>query len=283
MNYDAIAVGGGLAGSSIAKQLALSGQKILVLERETRFKDRVRGENILPWGVSTARRLGILDDLLAAGAVQVPYFNTYIGGERDEPRDLRITTPHGESALNMYHPDMQEALLEAAIHAGAEIIRGAIVLGVEFEKPGRDPSVIFEVNGERRTLSARLVIGADGRASKMRGWANFEVQRNPKLLVIAGLPIQGTDVPEDANHLFFGNGLATLFVPLGSKRARVYVVYPELDGRKGLSGNGKVPEFFQLSQTAGAPDSWFTNAEPGGPLAEFSGADHWVGSPQRMA
>ena len=280
MSYDAIAVGGGLAGSSIAKQLALSGRKILVLERETRFKDRVRGENMLPWGVSAARRLGILDDLLAAGAVQVPYWITYFRGEPDEARDLRITTPHGESLLNIYHPDMQETLLQAAVGAGAELIRGAIVLGVE-SRPDRDPSVLFEVDGQRRTLSTRLVIGADGRTSQMRGWANFSVQRNPEWLMIAGLLIQGTDVPEDAIHFFVGDGIATLFAPLGNKRARVYFVYPGINGRKGLSGKEKVHEFFQLSQAAGAPTSWFTNAEPIGPLAEFSGADHWVDSPAK--
>jgi 2-polyprenyl-6-methoxyphenol hydroxylase-like FAD-dependent oxidoreductase len=99
--------------------------------------------------------------------------------------------------------------------------------------------------------------------------------------MIAGLLIQGTDVPEDAIHLFFGNGIATLFAPLGKKRARIYVIYPEINGRKGLSGKEKVNEFFQLSQAAGAPSSWFTNAEPIGPLAEFSGADHWVDSPAK--
>jgi hypothetical protein len=31
------------------------------LEREEKFKDRVRGENMLPWGVAAARRLGVLD------------------------------------------------------------------------------------------------------------------------------------------------------------------------------------------------------------------------------
>ena len=280
MNFDAITVGGGLAGSSIAKQLALNGRKILVLERETRFKDRVRGENMLPWGVSVARRLGILDDLLAAGAVHVPYWITYIGGVRVEARDLRITTPHGESSLNIYHPDMQEAMLQVAVRAGAELIRGATVLGVD-SGPDRDPCVLFEVDGQRRTLNARLVIGADGRASHVRGWANFSVQRNPELLMIAGVLIQGTDVPEDAIHLFFGNGLATLFVPLSNKRARIYVVYPGINGRKGLSGNEKVSEFFQLSKAAGAPSSWFTNVEPIGPLAEFSGADHWVDAPAK--
>jgi flavin-dependent dehydrogenase len=46
MKYDAIVVGGGLGGSALADQLARAGHNVLVLERETQFKDRVRGENI---------------------------------------------------------------------------------------------------------------------------------------------------------------------------------------------------------------------------------------------
>src|SRR4029077_1848698 len=84
----------------------------LVLERETRFKDRVRGENMVQWGVAAARRLGLVDDLIAAGGHQPRSWITYIFGNPVSKRDLRATTPHGEVSLNIYHPDMQEALLE---------------------------------------------------------------------------------------------------------------------------------------------------------------------------
>ena len=50
MARDAIIVGGGLGGSALAEQLARAGRNVLVLERETKFRDRVRGENMLPWG-----------------------------------------------------------------------------------------------------------------------------------------------------------------------------------------------------------------------------------------
>jgi len=72
MSYDAIIVGGGLAGSALADQLARSNYTVLVLERETQFKDRVRGENMLPWGVAAARRLGIYDNLVSAGGHPAP-------------------------------------------------------------------------------------------------------------------------------------------------------------------------------------------------------------------
>ena len=39
-------VGGGLGGASLAKAMAERGYRVPVLERETRFKDRVRGEQM---------------------------------------------------------------------------------------------------------------------------------------------------------------------------------------------------------------------------------------------
>src|SRR5438093_682427 len=40
-SYDIITVGGGLAGSALAKAMAERGARVLVVERETHFKDRV--------------------------------------------------------------------------------------------------------------------------------------------------------------------------------------------------------------------------------------------------
>ena len=41
VRYDVITVGCGLAGAALAKNLAERGHRVLVLEREPRFKDRV--------------------------------------------------------------------------------------------------------------------------------------------------------------------------------------------------------------------------------------------------
>jgi 2-polyprenyl-6-methoxyphenol hydroxylase-like FAD-dependent oxidoreductase len=280
MTFDAITVGGGLAGSVLAAALARAGHRVLVLECESQFKDRVRGENMLPWGVAAARRLGLVDDLIAAGGHQPRSWITYLFGNPVMNRDLHDTTPHGEVSLNIYHPSMQEALLERASRGGAEVTRRAKVVSVD-AGPGRMPTVTFEHEGSRQTLSARVVVGADGRASQVRGWGGFKTQRNPDLLTIAGTLIQGTDVPDDAVHLAFGSGCATLVAPLGDRRARTYYVYPGAAGRRGLSGKNKVQEFIQLCKAAGVPESWFTGAESIGPLAEFQGADNWVESPAK--
>lgn len=52
--YDIITVGGGLGGAALAKAMAEHGARVLVLEAESRFRDRVRGESMLPWGVAEA-------------------------------------------------------------------------------------------------------------------------------------------------------------------------------------------------------------------------------------
>ena len=109
MSYDAIIVGGGLGGSTLAKNLAEAEHRVLVLERETRFKDRVRGEQMHPWGVTAARSLGVYDHIVGN---QTRWFITYLGGEPMAKRDLAETTPHGVGSFKLSQPDMQEAHLD---------------------------------------------------------------------------------------------------------------------------------------------------------------------------
>ena len=167
MNYDVVIVGGGLGGSTLAKNLAEAGHRVLVLERETRFKDRVRGEQMHPWGVTAAQSLGVYDQIVGN---QTRWWITYMGGTPVAKRDLAETTPHGVGSFNFYHPDMQESLLRLAEQSGAEVRRGVTVDSVV---PGSPPSVKVQENGHRDEISARIVVGADGRNSMARSWAGF--------------------------------------------------------------------------------------------------------------
>ncbi|MDA2926578.1 FAD-dependent monooxygenase [Acidobacteria bacterium AH-259-G07] len=275
MSFDAIIVGGGLGGSALAKNLAEAGHRVLVLERETRFKDRVRGEQMHPWGVAAARSLGVYDHIIGN---QTRWWITYLGGSPMAKRDLARTTPHGVGSFNFYHPDMQESLLGLAEQTGAEVRRGITVDSVV---PGSPPSVKFQKNGKREVISAQVVVGADGRNSMVRSWAGFQVQQDPDRLLIAGTLLEVTPVPDDSTHLVAGPEGAVLMAPLGEKRARVYYLYRKADGDQHLSGNQKVSEFLSNCRAAGAPGEWFDGTHIAGPLAQFNGADHWVDHPAR--
>lgn len=277
MNADVIIVGGGIAGSTLATVLARKGKKVLVLEREEKFKDRVRGENMLPWGVATARRLGVFDDLVAAGAHLVPFFNMWVMGQQTEHRPLPQSTPGGDSGINIYHPDMQEALLAGAVKAGADVKRGTNVQKIS--EDGGKWTVTFGDDETSQSATARLVVGADGRFSKMREWGGFTVERDPELLRIAGTIVHNSCVPDDGVHLAMGPGVLSFIAPLGKKRARMYFCYMPAMGDRKLSGKDKVPAFVEALRSTCAPGDWFDGIEVVGPLAEFDGADQWVPSP----
>jgi flavin-dependent dehydrogenase len=120
--YDIVTIGGGLGASALARTMAERGAKVLVLEQERRFRDRVRGEYVCPWGVAEAKELGIFELLRRNCACELPWADLGFG-----PRNLVETTPQQLPGLSFSHPEMQEALLAAAEAVGAEVRRGVTV------------------------------------------------------------------------------------------------------------------------------------------------------------
>lgn len=278
MTYDVISVGGGLAGSAVGHTLAKAGMKVLVLEREERFRDRVRGEGLLPWGVNEARDLGLYDILMSSCGHAVNHWASHAWRAK---RNLPETTPRASHCMDFHHPTMQEAMLGAAEGAGAEVRRGVVVTGVE---PGSTPTVSVRTESGTETISARLIVGADGRASKARAWAGFEMEYAPPRLMTAGLLVGDLEVDDDTVFGFrkAGAGEGTLLFPLGDGRVRVYFFYRAMNGeRRKYSGPKRFDEFLGACVGVGLPVEWTEHAKPAGPLAEFDGADKWIGQPYR--
>ena len=167
VTYDVITVGGGLAGAALGFALAQAGRRVLIVEREVRFRDRVRGEYLEAWGVAEAHALDLIETLSRAGAREMPWITTWVGGMAAIRSDVRTINPGGFAPLCLSHPAMQEAVLAAAEEAGAELLRPATVVRVT---PGSRPSALMRrEDGSTETYAARLVVGADGRESKARG------------------------------------------------------------------------------------------------------------------
>jgi 2-polyprenyl-6-methoxyphenol hydroxylase-like FAD-dependent oxidoreductase len=271
-------VGGGIGGASLAGVMAAKGAKVLVLEREQVFKDRVRGEALLPWGVGEARRLGIYDRLKQTCAHEQPWFDFHLGPIQMVHRDLPATTPQAAPMCNFYHPKMQETVIDAAATAGADVRRGATVGEV---KGGAGPSVTFEHDGQSHEVRARMVVVADGRVSPARKSCGFTVEHDPPSLVLAGILLDGVAAPEDAGFLMLNPMLfqGAFVFPQGGGRARAYLAYPVANRR--LQGETDIPRFVAEFARTGVPTEFLANAQPAGPLASFETADTWVSHPYR--
>jgi menaquinone-9 beta-reductase len=283
--YDVITIGGGLAGAALAKRLAENGVRVLVLEREVAFRDRVRGEQMHSWGVAEARTLGLYRLLLETCGHEVRYWSDqFVGFSEFGRRDLVKTSPHRAGSLNFYHPDMQSVVIGAAAAAGATIRRGARVVDLV---SGGLPGVRFHEDGNGESVCrARLVVGADGRNSVCRRWGGFHVERDPEGMVIAGLLMEGLAAPEDRMSASLNPrlGMISLTVPLGGGRFRAYVSIHQ-DAREPtaapLTGEANVPAFVTASIASGAPAKWYEGARAAGPLASYDARDTWVSHPHR--
>jgi len=272
-DYDLIAVGGGLGGSAVARVMAAAGARVLILEQEPKFKDRVRGEFLAPWGVAEARRLKI-DDLLESCGCYVSKIEMGMG----TPRDLAATTPQGLPALGFSHPEMQEALLESASSAGAEVRRSTVVTDIQ---PGQPPQVQFRAPGGSEKVSARMVVAADGRSSAARKWTGFEVKYQPHPFLFAGVLLSGLAMPRDLGHYCFNPAIAmvTAIVYQGKDRFRTYLAYPT-DGMERLQGDQSLPRFLEQSRrTTASPNFYDGIVHIIGPLASFSCDEDWVEHP----
>ena len=275
--YDLAIVGGGLGGASLARCMAAQGVRVLVLERETQFKDRIRGEFLVSWGVAEAKALGIFDLLTEHVAHEVPWVDFYTGADLELHRDMMTTTSSHLPCLSFYHPAMQELLLAAAEDAGAEVRRGISVQGVQ---PGKSPKVFAGLNGHGEEISARLVVGADGRSSCVRTSADFTIQRDPENMQMAGILMDDVSAPEDIGHLIVNPALgqqAVLF-PQGGGRARIYFCF-HAGTLPRFQGPQDVPRVLDSCQQAGMNPDFCRKAKPAGPLATFDGAEVWVDHP----
>ena len=272
--YDIITVGGGLGGSALAIAMARQGRRVLVIESEPQFRDRVRGEQLATWGVAEAQELGLLDLLLSSCGHELPWWDIFFGGAQVQHRNLAETTPQQLSNLTFFHPEMQETLLREAASVGAEVRRDAGVRGVE---PGERPAVLVQHDGQQERIECRLVVGADGRGSMVRRWGGFHVRRDPDRLQIGGILMENCPFADDSAHMYMNPsaGLTSLIFAQEGKRARLYLVSRVADS-PGHSGDKDLPGFLEGCEQAGVDASALKSARYSGPLATFKGADTWV-------
>jgi menaquinone-9 beta-reductase len=279
-SVDLLIVGGGIAGSTLARAMAVGGAHVLVAEKETAFRDRIRGEVLLPWGSVEAKALDIYEPLLATCGREAPYEIFCYNGEAAPARDFRTSTPKGTCVLSFYHPSMQEELANSAKSAGAEVWRGAALRAVH---PGTVPEVEVSVAGQLRRVRAKLVVGADGRDSTLATQLGFEPERTPQELFTTGLQFSASMQIQPALYfLLHGvSGRGSVVIQNGPRNYRIYLFHHKDALPRRLSGSRDYAAAFSHFRELGVPAEWLDAATPHGILASFDGAFRWITTPAK--
>ncbi len=265
---EVVIIGGGVAGASLACGLASHGLQVVVIERERRFTDRVRGEYLAPWGVEEASQLGLLEELdeRATTLARMRLLDSADGGE-DDVVELDNCVPGVDGARGIGHPTLCEILVDQARLAGAEVLtdtRSSVELAPR-------PTVRTH---EGRVFEPRIVVGADGSNSSVRLAVGLGWQRRASAVFGAGMLVEGYRGPADVACEGTAGDAMSYIIPQGDDRARLYLNYCTSEGPSRL-GTPRRSGFLQAFPADWAPGSSFA---PAGPCRVVPLTDGWPDS-----
>jgi 2-polyprenyl-6-methoxyphenol hydroxylase-like FAD-dependent oxidoreductase len=204
-DYDVAIVGASLAGCTAAMLLARSGARVALVERSPdpqAFK-RICSHYIQSSGVRPLERLGMIEPMMEAGAVRSRACAWTRWGWVDPPAGS--TLPSG---INLRRERLDPLIRKMASETpGVELILGHGVHELVYDGKrvcgcrSRDP------HGQTLELRARLVVGADGRGSRVAKLAQVDTKTSPHGRFAYGGYFEGPPPPR------FPNGVLWLLDP----------------------------------------------------------------------
>jgi 2-polyprenyl-6-methoxyphenol hydroxylase-like FAD-dependent oxidoreductase len=146
---------------------------------------------------------------------------------------------------------------------------------------GTPPRIAFRQDGERAELHPRLVIGADGRNSRVRNQLGMSVLADPPHNLLGGMLVEGVPAwPQDVQVLGTEGRTHFLIFPQGGDKIRLYLCYDFADRTPYVGPRRQdnlIAAFAGLDCLPYADE--IAKARPIGPFNSFSNEDHWVEDP----
>jgi flavin-dependent dehydrogenase len=167
--YDAIVVGGGPTGSTVATRLAQRGRRVLLLEKE-RFPRFHIGESLLPCSMPLFEQLGVLPALEQHGFL-VKYAAEFVTADGKCARRYAFADgliPGQPSAFEVDRSEFDHVLLKHAAKSGVEVQEGVTVTRFDIQL---DEACVTtrDAAGVEARVSARLLLDATGQSSLVAG------------------------------------------------------------------------------------------------------------------
>lgn len=168
MNYDAVVIGGGPSGSTVATRLAQKQRRVLLVEKE-HFPRFHIGESLLPCSMPLLEQLGAMPALLAHGFLP-KYAAEFVTADGALSRRYAFADgliAGSPSAFEVDRAEFDHLLLKNAAARGVEVREGTAV--TRFELENRGVSVTVRDGGGESVVQAELLIDATGQTSLVAG------------------------------------------------------------------------------------------------------------------
>ncbi len=213
--YDVIIVGGRCAGAATAMLLAALGVRVLVFDKSRLGADTVSTHALMRPAVLLLQRWGITDRLDAEETPRIRKTAFYYADEHgSETIEVDIKPRNGVDALYAPRRTVVDRLLsDAAREHGADVRHGVTMLDLLHDKGRRISGVVLrDENGDMREVKAGLVIGADGRKSKvaqLAGSAPYVFGRHATACAYGYFD----DLSVDGNRWYYRPGMGAGAIP----------------------------------------------------------------------
>lgn len=166
---DAIVIGGGPTGSTVAARLAQRGRRVILLEKE-RFPRFHIGESLLPCSMPLLEQLGAMPALEAHGFLPkyAAEFVTADGSMSQRYAFADGLIPGAPSAFEVDRSEFDHLLLKNAARLGVDVREGMTVTRFDVSRERAVVTVRDEAGAEAQ-LSADVLIDATGQSSLLAG------------------------------------------------------------------------------------------------------------------
>ncbi len=245
--FDAVIVGGGMGGLSLALALARQGRSVAVVERQAKPRPLPRGELLQPNGLRILDQLGLLDAVKTLPVhLAYRYHFHRIGGMRLCTVDYRmLPQPWNYTLILMPHH-----LLNLLLRQLEETDRVHLFTETDFSELLKKNGTVTGIRAIRRgqpiELSAPLVVGSDGTHSRVREALGIRSQvhtyREAYLTMIVSRP---AGFYQDARYYVGRREILGLFPVSDQKLYLFYMIPADEPGRLGRMKEGPIDPVLQ--------------------------------------
>lgn len=208
-----VIVGAGPGGMSLAYQLARAGVQTTLVERHNTFDREFRGERVMPESQAALKRIGVWE--LMSDLPQQPIRSTEV--YRKGRLAYRIRLADSGVPIFLPQPLMLERLRAAAAEFPTFEFRPGVVVKELVERSGRVGGVVVSSGGRQESITADLVVAADGRASALRRLGGLTAGMDRAAasydVIWCSLPLAAAPLGADVSRMYPGRGSLVFAMP----------------------------------------------------------------------